>query len=216
MKNIPRTGLVLSLVGIVFLAATVLYPCIPFPDPMGETVFLSRLDYVLAVLGHPEAVWGQWLGEGDGPRFFDRVPILLRAVATVAVCWSLGRWLVALDRLERHMPRVAHFAMSIIVGYVIVNVAMYILQRWFRIDHWLWPWTALFLCYAVLWLLKRRCEYRHPNPKRERGILRPSLTLRVRIELGTEGLSLTFGPDWMLRFYLPFYFDILFLDQPLS
>jgi len=171
MKNIPRTGLFLSLGGIVFLAATVLYPCIPFPDPMGETVFLSRLDYVLAVLGHPEAVWGQWLGEGDGPRFFDRVPILLRAVATVAVCWSLGRWLVALDRLEPHMPRVAHFAMSIIVGYVIVNVAMYILQRWFRIDHWLWPWTALFLCYAVLWLLKRRCEYRHPNPKRERGIL---------------------------------------------
>jgi hypothetical protein len=162
MKNISRTALVLSLGGIVFLffAATALYPCFPFPDPTGETVFLSRLDYVLAVLGHPEAVWGQWLGESDGLHFFDRVPILLRVVVTVAVCWSLGRWLVALDKLEPHMPRVAHFAISILVGYVIVNFAMYILQRWFQIDHWLWPGMALIFCYGVLWLLKIRDEHR--------------------------------------------------------
>ena len=174
MKNIPRTGLVLSLGGIIFLffAATVLYPCIPFPDPTGETVFLSRLDYVLAVLGHPEAVWTQWLGEGDTPHFFDRVPILLRAVVTVAVCWSLGRWLVASDKLESQLPRVAHFAISTLLGYVMVNIAMYILQRWFRIDHWLWPGLALILCYGILWLLKKfRCECRHPNPKHARGIL---------------------------------------------
>jgi hypothetical protein len=174
MKNIPRTGLVLSLGGIVFLffAATVLYPCIPFPDPTGETVFLSRLDYLLAVLGHPEAVWGQWLGEGDTPHFFDRFPILLRAVVTVAVCWSLGRWLVASDKLESQLPRVAHFAISTLVGYVIVNIAMYILQRWFRIDHWLWPGLALILCYGILWLLKKlRCDCRNPNPARVRGIL---------------------------------------------
>jgi hypothetical protein len=158
MKNISRTALVLSLGGIVFLffAATAMYPCFPFPDPTGETVFLSRLDYVLAVLGHPEAVWGQWLGESDGLYFFDRVPILLRVIVTVAVCWSLGRWLVALDKLAPHMPRVAHFAISILVGYVIVNIAMYILQRWFQIDHWLWPGMALIFCYGVLWLLKIR------------------------------------------------------------
>ncbi|MCE3017241.1 MAG: hypothetical protein ACK56W_12085 [Pirellula sp.] len=174
MKNIPRTGLVLSLGGIVYLffAATVLYPCIPFPDPTGETVFLSRLDYVLAVLGHPEAVWGQWLGAGDAPHFFDRVPILLRAVATIAVCWSLGRSLVAWDKLEAHMPRAAHFAISIIIGYLIVNISMSILHRWFRIDHWFWPGLALIISYGILWLLKRfRCDCRHPDPKRARGIL---------------------------------------------
>ena len=188
MRIFSRTGLVLCLGGILFLVATLLYPCMPFPDPMGATVFLSRFDYALVVLGHPEAVWEQWRGGSDGLFFFERIPILLRAAATIAICWSLGRLLVSFDKLESHLSRVAHFAISIITGYVLVNVVLFILQRWFRIDHWVWPASALLLCYVVLWLLKERCSFRLQWQQRD--------STEIKVEN-----DLTFQFSWKRRLF---------------
>lgn len=75
-----------------------------------------RLQTALGILA-PDAIISDWFGEKGAPLgFFDRLPLLLLALAIVALGWTTGTVFIRGWRLDRHLTRLETELFSIGVG----------------------------------------------------------------------------------------------------
>lgn len=75
-----------------------------------------RLETALGILA-PDAIVSDWFGEKGAPlAFFDRLPLLLMAVAIVALGWTTGTVFIRGWKLDQHLTRLETELFSIGVG----------------------------------------------------------------------------------------------------
>jgi hypothetical protein len=111
---------------LVLVSVTALYPCLPAQEPGGEIMALSRIDYALLSIAHPEAIWNQWTGGGEpGSYWTDRHQSVIAALLLSVVSLGIGLtvWIAAGQVLQ--WGEATMYCTSLVTGYCAIHVVRY-------------------------------------------------------------------------------------------
>ncbi len=112
-------GMVLA---ALIAGAMLLFPCLPVRGLSGESLSLSRFDYVLALLGTPEAIWQIWTEGTNAVGVSDRFWFLAKGFFVLIFSTLLGRQILAIEGRDQHLDRISLYCVSLLIGFVSITL----------------------------------------------------------------------------------------------